>query len=136
MSSMFEGGHDWAREDELDLGQEADEGQQLHGSNAAQDITNGKLPGDRDNGSMAHVGEDLSPVLNGHEPVSTAPAGIEGDAPPLDLPSSPQQEELRGSLDETASTPDDTPSLQVVASFFFSFDPMLTVTGLCPLVPQ
>ena len=135
MSSMFEGGHDWAREDELDLGQEADEGQQLHGNNSAQDKTNGKLPEDGDNGSMAHVEENLSPVLNGHEPASTT-AGMENDAPPLDLPSSPRQEELRGSLDETASTPDDTPSLQVVASFCFSFDFMLTVTGLRSLVPQ
>lgn len=133
---MFEGGHDWAREDELDLGQEADEGQQLHGNNSAQDNTNGKLPEDRNNGSMAHVEEYLSPVLNGHEPASTTPAGIEDDAPPLDLPSSPRQGELRGGLDETASTPDDTPSLQVVASFCFSFVPMLTVTGLHPLFPQ
>ena len=135
MSSMFEGGHDWAREDELDLGQEADEGQQLHGNNSAQDKTNGKLPEDGDNGSMAHVEENLSPVLNGHEPASTT-AGMENDAPPLDLPSSPRQEELRGSLDETASTPDDSPSLQVVASFCFSFDFMLTATGLRSLVPQ
>ena len=135
MSSMFEGGHDWAREDELDLGQEADEGQQLHGNNSAQDNTNGKLSEDADNGSMAHVEEDLSPVLNGHEPASTTP-GIEDDAPPLDLPSSPRQEELRGSLDEAASTPDDSPSLQVVASFCFYFDFMLTATGLRSLVPQ
>lgn len=123
---MFEGSHDWAREDELDLNQEEDEERQH--DNPGQD---GKGTGQgRGDGSMAHVEEDLSLVLNGHDHEQTstvAAAGMEDDAPPLHPPSLPQ--EPLGSVDETASTPDDTPSIQVAHTSLFLFDSLLTVQG-------
>lgn len=109
---MVEDSHDWAREDELDLGQE-DEEEQQHVSPSGQDGTDNTALEVIRNGSMALVEEDLSPEteVNGHEQTA------EDDAPPVDLPSPPPRPELlRGSVDETASTPDDTPSLQVIAS--------------------
>lgn len=127
---MFEGSHDWAREDELDLGQEDAEGQH---DTSGQD-SRGTQQGQED-ASMAHVEENLSPVLNGHdhEQTSTAAAAEMGDdAPPLHPPSSPQ--ELRGSVDETASTPDDTPSIQVAHFPRFPFPFSADCIGFPPLL--
>lgn len=115
MSSMVEDSHDWAREDELDLGQDEEQDQeQLDATPGQNGTVNGPSPVNGDNGSIAHVEEDLSPEpeANGHG----QSAGVEDDAPPVDLSSSPRPELLRGSMDETASMPDDTPSLQVIAS--------------------
>ena len=120
MSSMFEGDHDWAPEDELDLGHHEDnnDGPSDHAHGQAHiNGTSGPPPQD----SMAHVegkeeeeGEDSSPVVNNHHQQTTAVgAGAEDDDA---LPSSPPLQEL-GSVDERASTPDDTPSLQVGACF-------------------
>ena len=111
---MVEDSHDWAREDELDLGPDEEQDQEQLDATPGQNRTvNGPSPVNGGNGSIAHVEENLSPgpEVNGHGQT----AGVE-DAPPVDLSSSPRPELLRGSIDETASTPDDTPSLQVIAS--------------------
>lgn len=117
---MFEGGQDWAQEDELDLGHE-------DGHGHARDHINGTSGPSSLKDATAHVEEGVpSPVVNGHHlQTSTAVGAVEDDdalplyPPPSSLPPG-QQHELSG-IEERASTPDDTPSLQVGACFYFIF---------------
>ncbi|KAI9931602.1 Vacuolar protein sorting-associated protein 8 [Aspergillus wentii] len=109
MSSMIEGSDDWAREDELDLGQE-DEAHFRRTQNGTPDHDHGNgSPRERageeivGNGSIAY-GEEDTPVLNGHN-TAVADVDTDDDAPLSNRNRGP------GSVDETASTPDDTPSL-------------------------
>lgn len=115
---MFEGGQDWAREDELDVGHEDG-----HAHGHARDHINGTSGPSLQKDAMAHVEEGgSSPVVNGHHlQTSIAVGAVEDDDalplyPPPSSPPPDQQQELRG-VDERASTPDDTPSLQVGAWF-------------------
>ncbi|KAH3507645.1 hypothetical protein KXV55_003700 [Aspergillus fumigatus] len=108
MSSNIEGSDDRDREDELDLGQE-NEG-------ALIPAKNGSLGGDGggnepENGTMAYFEEDLSPETDQDQtPDRTMPSSDNGAA---NLPVTPRIGQLAaaGSPNETASTPDDTPSL-------------------------
>lgn len=105
---MAEGSEGWAREDELDLGQEVDETQQTNHS--AIDLT----------GSPAeeHVEHDLE-ELEGLDTIDNAQDQIsERTVQPGDygLPQTPPNRFTEfpgaaGSLDGTSSTPDDSPSL-------------------------
>ena len=109
---MAEGSEGWAREDELDLGQEVDETQQTNHS--AIDLT----------GSPAeeHVEHDLE-ELEGLDTIDNAQDQIsERTVQPGDygLPQTPPNRFTEfpgaaGSLDGTSSTPDDSPSLHVSA---------------------
>ena len=136
MSSMVEDSHDWAREDELDLGQNEEQNQVQYEATPGQNgNVNGLSPVNRENDSIAHVEEDLSPGPEVNDPGQTA--GVEDDAPPVNLSSPPRPELLRGSIDETASTPDDTPSLQVFPSLSFCFACFaLIIAGISPLLAQ
>ncbi|PWY87010.1 golgi complex component [Aspergillus heteromorphus CBS 117.55] len=104
MSSMIEASNDWAREDELDLGQEDDEHPPPTRNGFSHHASPQELPGQD---SMAYIEEDLPGVAteNHHLPPV--------DADTTSLPSSPRagQPGAPGSVDETISTPDDTPSL-------------------------
>ncbi|PTU23364.1 hypothetical protein P175DRAFT_0432192 [Aspergillus ochraceoroseus IBT 24754] len=112
MSSMIEGRDEWPREDDLDLGQEDDE-QLLPTSNGipGDHVLLQEPLGDR---SMAHIEEEL-PGQATPDPDRTLrkaahPAGLDT----VDTPPSPQIAKLEGSgsVDETVSNPDDTPSLR------------------------
>ena len=107
---MIETSNDWAREDELDLGQEDDE-HSPPAHNGVSDHANAQQP--PEHGSMAYFEEDLPGVASENH-VSGKPSPPV-DADTTDLPSSPQsgQPGAPGSMDETLSTPDDTPSLHV-----------------------
>lgn len=106
MSSMAEGSEGWEREDELDLGHEDDLPEQR----------------DRDTPSLDHpeplqqesAKEGLDTIDHGEDQASENT--VEAAGP--DLPQTPptRQTEFNatpGSVDETASTPDDSPSLHV-----------------------
>ncbi|GLI78512.1 vacuolar protein sorting-associated protein 8 [Penicillium ochrochloron] len=110
MSSMAEGSGGWAREDELDLGQDEHDSQSP-GHDAALDH---EYPGpspQKLEPVEAEV-EELDTIDNAQDQASEKT--LEADGPQL-----PQTPTLRqapvnatpGSVDETASTPDDTPSL-------------------------
>ncbi|EAW08209.1 CORVET complex membrane-binding subunit VPS8 [Aspergillus clavatus NRRL 1] len=107
MSSNIEGSEDREREDELDLGQE-DEGPFPPSRNGVLES-----PGPREraeNGTTVYTEEDLSPVTTHDYTEKTA---LPADSQTGNLPSTPRLGHLGapGSVDETASTPDDTPSL-------------------------
>lgn len=104
MSSMAEGSEGWEREDELDLGQADD----LH-----------DLPEQRDHSALAldHAEpprqesvEAESDTID-HEEDRASENTVEAAGP--DLPQTPPARVAPGSVDETASTPDDSPSLHV-----------------------
>lgn len=102
MSSTIEGCDVWAREDELDLGQE-DEA-----------AANGII----DHGGLSMGGD---PMVNGEEESLV----LDGPDAPGTEKQSPRTNESPqvlagafGSPDETASTPDDTPSLHVSLCHF------------------
>jgi hypothetical protein len=107
---MIEGSDDRAREDELDLGQE-DEGDMQPQSNG---ISIDGMPHEGyGNGSMAYFEEDLPDVASpNHTPDKSKPRRDTGTN---NVPLSPRIKQLGapGSVDETASTPDETPSLHV-----------------------
>lgn len=107
---MADGSEGWAREDELDLGQEVDESQQLdHGVI--------DLPGPS---PQEIVGDDLE-ELEGLDMIDNAQdQASERTVQPSDtgIPQTPpnRHTEFAGaprSLDGTSSTPDDSPSLHV-----------------------
>ncbi|GLB03744.1 vacuolar protein sorting-associated protein 8 [Aspergillus tubingensis] len=108
MSSMIETSNDWAREDELDLGQEDDE-HSPPAHNGVSDHANAQQP--PEHGSMAYFEEDLPGVASENHVSGKQSPPVDADT--TDLPSSPQsgQPGAPGSMDETLSTPDDTPSL-------------------------
>lgn len=101
MSSTIEGRDDWAREDELDLGQENAE---LHPYRAGDGVimSNGDEPRDEMDDSMIVGKEGGSFATDNRHHLAGAPVE---DQPKELLP------RASGSVDEITSTPDDTPSL-------------------------
>lgn len=108
MSSTIEGSNDWAREDELDLGQE-DEAPAPNGLNHAS------LRADDD--PMGYS-EGQAPDLSAQPVLAPNKHAVTNDSPPppwrrQKLTSTGTGAAALGSPDETASTPDETPSLHV-----------------------
>ncbi|KAE8403750.1 hypothetical protein BDV37DRAFT_249195 [Aspergillus pseudonomiae] len=116
MSSMIEGSDDRAREDELDLGEE-DEGDVQPKTNGAS--VDGVSPEGYGEGSMAYIEEDLPDVASPNHSFDRRNTQL--DAGTGNIPLSPHIRQLGtpGSVDETASTPDDTPSLHVCCDCCF-----------------
>ncbi|KAK1145925.1 Vacuolar protein sorting-associated protein 8 [Aspergillus melleus] len=108
MSSMIEGSDDRAREDELDLGEEDLEYPHSTPNGALNDA---RLENGLGDDSMAQIEEDL-PAVDGPDltPAKNAPP-VDVDANDAPVSPRPGQPGAPGSVDETASTPDDTPSL-------------------------
>lgn len=112
MSSMAEGSEGWAREDELDLGQDEHDSQ-FPGYDAALDHEYSGPSPQKLEPVEAEV-EELDTIDSAQDQASEKT--LEADGPQL-----PQTPPLRqapvnatpDSVDETASTPDDTPSLHV-----------------------
>jgi hypothetical protein len=112
MSSMAEGSEGWAREDELDLGQDEHDSPSPGYDAALEPEYPGSSP-QKLEPVEAEV-EELDTIDNAQDQASEKT--LETDGPQL-----PQTPPLRqapvnatpGSVDETASTPDDTPSLHV-----------------------
>ncbi|PYH89903.1 golgi complex component [Aspergillus ellipticus CBS 707.79] len=108
MSSMIEASNDWAREDELDLGQDDDE----HSPPTRNGFSDHANPQELSSpGSMAYIEEDLPGLASENQTPGKSLPPVDADT--TDLPSSPRsgQPGAPGSVDETLSTPDDTPSL-------------------------
>ncbi|RMJ24209.1 hypothetical protein PHISP_04915 [Aspergillus sp. HF37] len=107
MSSTIEGSNDWAREDELDLGQEDE-------APAPNDLDHASLRADDD--PMGYS-EGQAPDLNAQPVPGPNKYAVTNDSPPPPPPSRRQKltgtgtGAALGSPDETASTPDETPSL-------------------------
>lgn len=108
MSSMAEGSEGWERENELDLGHEDDLPEHHDHDDDAPTL-------DRSESRLQEpVKGELDTIDNGEDHVSENT--VEAAGP--DLPQTPptRQTEFNataGSIDETASTPDDSPSLHV-----------------------
>lgn len=101
MSSMAEGSEGWGREDEPDL-EPGDNGSPPAGDDAVED----------DAGSSAQktMEEELGIIDQAQDQVSEKTI----EAADRDLPCTPPaQRAAPGSLDETTSIPDDSPSLNV-----------------------
>ncbi|KAA8643525.1 CORVET complex membrane-binding subunit VPS8 [Aspergillus tanneri] len=109
MSSMIEGSDDRAREDELDLGQESQHYSEPTQNGIPEDPESGVELGDT---SMAHVDADL-PVVAAPNLTSENNTTSLVEVDTTDTPLSPYsgQPGGPGSVDETASIPDDSPSL-------------------------
>ncbi|KAE8351843.1 Golgi CORVET complex core vacuolar protein 8-domain-containing protein [Aspergillus coremiiformis] len=107
MSSMIEGSDDRAREDELDLGQEDEEDVQSKSNGITAD---GGSHEAYEDGSMAYI-EDFPDVASANHTLDKSKSPLDVGAG--NLPLSPRTRQLGtpGSVDETTSTPDDTPSL-------------------------
>jgi hypothetical protein len=134
MSSNIEGSDDRDREDELDLGQE-DEGALMPAENRS--LEDDARRDELENGTMAYFEEDLSPETDQNQtPDKTMPSS---DTEAASLPVTPRIGQLvaAGSPNETASTPDDTPSLHVgvLAIRMPSIDPLI-VLGLRSFVTK
>lgn len=125
MSSTVEGSGGWAREDALDLGQANEELQPQRTDHEPVHI-NGDYKKETNEGESASVGGEGDPSVVGEhglpaeEKEEAAPfpadALVEDDVPP---PSQPKGVPgTAGSIDGTASTPDDTPSLHVCRDLF------------------
>lgn len=120
MSSTIESRDDWAREDDLDLGQAEDEHLPAAASNGV--IEDGIPPENLKDGSIAHMEEDL-PDLASQNHVSGKADPVPDEVDSNDVPSSPSTPKPRlaqmGSpddADDIGSNPDDTPSLRVSSS--------------------
>ncbi|KAL2802271.1 Golgi CORVET complex core vacuolar protein 8-domain-containing protein [Aspergillus granulosus] len=100
MSSTIEGRDDRAREDDLDLGQEEEEDEQLPEASNGVNGDGNRVEGLHE-GSMAHIEEEIPDLASQNH------ASIE-------LPGSPRVAQLTSSdsVDEIDSNPDDTPSLR------------------------
>ncbi|PKY04858.1 vacuolar assembly/sorting protein [Aspergillus campestris IBT 28561] len=112
MSSMIEGCDDGAREDELDLGPEEDNMHPI--ANGVADDSSSRPQKGPDAGAMADGEEDEDlPNIDTQDRASAQPTPTPvADATDGVLPSPrPGQLDGSGSMDETTSTPDDTPSL-------------------------
>lgn len=112
MSSMAEGSEGWAREDELDLGQDENDSKPL-GHDSILDH-NHPGPSPQKPESVEAEVQLLDTIDNAQDQASEKT--LEADGP--QLPQTPplrqaQVDATPGSVDETASTPDDTPSLHV-----------------------
>lgn len=110
MSSTIEGSNDWAREDELDLGQEDE-------APAPNGLDHASLRADDD--PMGYS-EGQAPDLSAQPVPAPNKYAVTNDSPPPPPPSRRQKltgtgtgAAALGSPDETASTPDETPSLHV-----------------------
>lgn len=108
MSSMAEGSEGWEREDELDLGHHDDLSEQRDGDHDTLTVGRPEPP------PQEPVGEELDTIDPGEDQASENTV----DAAGPDLPQTPpirhaESNATPGSVDETASTPDDTPSLHV-----------------------
>jgi len=120
MSSTIESRDDWAREDDLDLGQAEDEHLPAAASNGV--IEDGIPSENLKDGSIAHKEEDL-PDLASQNHVSGKADPVPDEVDSNDVPSSPSTPKPRlaqmGSpddADDIGSNPDDTPSLRVSSS--------------------
>lgn len=120
MSSTIESRDDWAREDDLDLGQAEDEHLPAAASNGV--IEDGIPSENLKDGSIAHIEEDL-PDLASQNHVSGKADPVPDEVDSNDVPSSPSTPKPRlaqmGSpddADDIGSNPDDTPSLWVSSS--------------------
>jgi hypothetical protein len=133
MSFTIEGRDDWAREDDLDLGQDADQDElQLHpaaatSSNSSGVIEDGNSSEELKDGSIAYIEEDIQyPAAQNHAPTT------ELDSPsPLQSPlQSPRPARIGSSngVDDVASNPDDTPSLHVGVTIHLSTGESLIVS--------
>ena len=113
MSSTIEGRDDWARDDELDLGQENEELHPDRTGNGAVIMSNGE-PRDETDDSVTE-GEQESFVAENHDDHHPVDSVHLADTPVENVPLSQPKELHRAStsLDDRASTPDDTPSLHV-----------------------
>lgn len=111
---MIEGSDDRAREDELDLG-EGDEGDVQSKSNGIS--VDGVSTEGYGKSSMAYVEEDLPDVTSPNHSFDTRISQLDDGTG--NVPLSPRIRQLNtpGSVDETASTPDDTPSLHVCCDY-------------------
>jgi hypothetical protein len=110
MSSNIEGSDDRAREDELDLGQ-ADEGALTPAQ--TRSVEDDGPREELENGTMAYFEEDISAEADQDQTPEKSMPSSDNEAG--NLPATPRISQLvaAGSPDETASTPDDTPSLHV-----------------------
>lgn len=108
MSSTIEGSDDGDREDQLDLDQDDEELPLQPNGHTDHD-----RPAEDVNDAPAHNGEPLSVTKDEGQksPYLNSPADVASDG----VLSSPRGYTARapGSVDDTASTPDDTPSLHV-----------------------
>lgn len=128
MSSTTEGRDDWAREDDLDLGQDEDEQLPAKVSNGVG-VNGDSVPSENlNNGSIARVEEDLpdvapqdhvqdqdyGPGKAGVVPRDAVPSSSSPSPSPLVSPR-PAPKTMRSSeaVDDIVSNPDDTPSLRV-----------------------
>ncbi|KAL4866804.1 hypothetical protein BDV12DRAFT_172286 [Aspergillus spectabilis] len=107
MSSTIEGRDDWAREDDLDLGQDEDE---LIPAASNGVIEDNFPPEGLNDGSITHVEEDI-PDLAGRNHTETKAVSGDGDSIDIGTPS-PRLPQVGGSFDDNVSIPDDTPSLR------------------------
>lgn len=112
MSSTIEGSNDWAREDELDLGQEDE-------APAPNGLDHASLRADDDPMGYSYS-EGQAPDLSAQPVPAPNKYAVTNDSPPPPPPSRRQKltgtgtgAAALGSPDETASTPDETPSLHV-----------------------
>lgn len=112
MSSMAEGSEGWEREDELDLGQDEHD-LQTPGHDAAIDHDYPGPSPQKLEPVEAEV-EELDTIDNAQDQASEKT--LDADGPQLPQTPPPRKAQVNaapGSVDETASTPDDTPSLHV-----------------------
>ncbi|KAL4917001.1 Golgi CORVET complex core vacuolar protein 8-domain-containing protein [Aspergillus aurantiobrunneus] len=110
MSSTIEGRDDWAREDDLDLGQDEDEQLPEAASNGI--IEDGTPSEALKDGPIAHVEEDIPDLASQNHASGKAVPSSEIDS--NDALPSPQLAQLGSTdgVDDIVSNPDDTPSLR------------------------
>ncbi|RAL08180.1 CORVET complex membrane-binding subunit VPS8 [Aspergillus homomorphus CBS 101889] len=111
MSSMIEASNDWAREDELDLGPDDDAPSPPTRNGLTDHVVDSHQGSTSD--SMAFAVEEDLPDLTSENHASSVKPLPAVDPDTTDLPSTPRsgQPGAPGSVDETLSIPDDTPSL-------------------------
>ncbi|KAL4784174.1 Golgi CORVET complex core vacuolar protein 8-domain-containing protein [Aspergillus varians] len=128
MSSTIEGRDDWAREDDLDLGQDEDEQPPAASNGVIDDAVPSQSLKD---GSIAHVEEDI-PDLASQNRVSRKAGPVEIDS--HDVPLSPRLAQMGpvDSIDDIVSNPDDTPSLRGSIQSSPSISSALALRGSSP----
>lgn len=103
---MIEGSDDRAREDELDLGHAAEEENGVKEAYKSQELVS--------HASMAYTEDDFPVVASSDQELAGNHISIDPGTPDASLSPGPGQPgDTPGSIDETASTPDDLPSLHV-----------------------
>lgn len=107
MSSMAEGSEGWAREDELDLGL-MDEGPQPTDQGTRETLDH-LTPSPQE-----HIEEELDSIDHVHDQASEKTVeAADSSLPQTPPPRRPDLTANPSSVEETVSTPDDTPSLHV-----------------------